>query len=50
MIMFLFYSFFGKVSGTIMVAIATGTNISCSLGSLYGPVLGLVFIDVYGII
>ncbi len=36
------------VCATIMSAVATGTNISCSLGRQYKLVLSLSFLDVYG--
>ncbi len=33
---------------TIMFLVATGTNMSCSLGRQYKPVLSQFFLDVYG--
>jgi hypothetical protein len=39
---------FGASCGAIMFAVATGTNISSSLGRQDRPVLSLSFLDVYG--
>jgi hypothetical protein len=33
---------FGTAFGAIMLAVATGTTISCSLARQYGPVIGLL--------
>jgi hypothetical protein len=46
--MFLFWSCFGTACGTIVVAVATGTTISSSLGKQWEPALSLSFLDVYG--
>jgi hypothetical protein len=40
---------FGTACGAIMVEVANGTTISCSLGRQYWPVLSLSFLDVYGL-
>jgi len=45
---FLFCLCFGTACGAIMFAVATGTTISFSVGSQYGPVLSLSFFDVIG--
>ncbi len=47
--MFLFLFCFGTC-GAIMIAVSTGTTISCSLGRQYRPMLGLSFLFVYAII
>jgi hypothetical protein len=44
---FLFGFCFGSACRTIMFAMATRTNISCSLGRQDGPVLSLSFLDDY---
>jgi hypothetical protein len=38
---------FGTACGTIILVVATGTTISCSLGKQCEPVLSLSFLDVH---
>ncbi len=46
---FLFLFCFGMSCGTIMLVVANGTTISCSMGRQHGPVLSLSFFYNYGL-